>query len=186
MILIWRFECVGCWWDKGVLVVMVDVEDVDLLRVVFWCGWCVFFFNLFVDIVGDIDVVECWMIVNIFVVLEDLGLEKVVVVLIYGVCFGQGIGDLMMLWELEEGLCCQLILVVINCGVYYMINWVGLFEIVMQMGKLLSVFFVDMLMLMVVLVDLGEVVVVWFLILVEDVGVCYVEGLQCYILQDVV
>lgn len=75
------------------------------------------------DTTKDTDVIERRTVANILMALEGSGLEKVVAESTGGAQPRDRIGDLNVLWELEEGLSRQTIPAAINRAAYYMTNW---------------------------------------------------------------
>jgi uncharacterized protein YbjT (DUF2867 family) len=75
------------------------------------------------DTSADTDAVERWTVACILAALGDSGLEKVVAESTGGAQPGERIGDLSVLWELEQGLGHLPISAAINRAAYYMSNW---------------------------------------------------------------
>ncbi|WP_202880480.1 hypothetical protein [Sinorhizobium medicae] len=135
-----------------------------------------FLLNPPADTTKDTDTVERRTAANILVALEGSGLEKVVAASTGGAQPGNRIGDLNVLWELEEGLRRQSIPAAINRGAYYMSNWDDLLDVVRRDGVLPTMFPEDTVIPMVAPRDLGEAAAERLLSSVNDVGVWYVEG----------
>lgn len=120
----------GQWRVKGADVAEADVEDVVSLRAAFRCGRRAFLLNPPADTTMDTDTIERPTVAKILAALEGSGLEKVVAESTGGAQRGDRIGDLSVLWELEEGLRRQSIPAAINRAAYYMSNWDGLLDTV--------------------------------------------------------
>ncbi|CAD5260503.1 NmrA family protein [Bosea sp. 62] len=173
------------WLAKGAKLVKADVADVPSLRAAFQQGRRAFLLNPPADTSQDTDVVERHTVANILRALEDSGLEKVVAESTGGAQHGERIGDLNVLWELEEGLRAQSIPSAVNRAGYYMSNWDGLLKTVRRTGKLPTMFPADVSIPMVAPDDLGKVAAERLLSPPTDIGVRYVEGPRRYSSEDV-
>ena len=126
------------WQEQGVEIIEADVEDVASLRAAFGRGRRAFLLNPPADITTNTDVVERHTVANILAALDGSGLEKVVAESTGGAQPGSRLGDLNVLWELEEGLRQQPIPAAINRAAYYMSNWDGLLDTVRSTGHIAS------------------------------------------------
>ena len=129
---------------KGARVAEADVEDVDALRAAFASGRRAFLLNPPGDVADDADAVERRRVTAMLAALDCSGLEKVVAASVLGARAGERIGDLGVLWELEEGLRRQPIPAAINRGGYYMSNWTPLIDTARRTGKLPSMLPADL------------------------------------------
>ncbi|GFE91761.1 NmrA family NAD(P)-binding protein [Steroidobacter agaridevorans] len=175
----------GAWSAKGAEIVEASVEDVASLRAAFRHGRRAFLLNPPADPSTDTDAVERRTVSNILAALEGSKLEKVVAQSTGGAQPGERIGDLSVLWELEEGLRRQPIPAAINRGAYYMSNWDGLLDVVRNTGKLPTMFAADLAIPMVAPRDLGTLAAERLVSSPDDVGVRYVEGPARYTPADV-
>lgn len=173
------------WRAKGAKLVQADVDDISSLRAAFQQGRRAFLLNPPADASTDTDVVERRTVANILQALEGSGLEKVVAESTGGAQPGERIGDLNVLWELEEGLRAQSIPAAINRAGYYMSNWDGMLEPVRSTGTLPTMFPADVAIPMVAPDDLGRVAAERLLSPLGDIGVRYVEGPRRYSSEDV-
>jgi uncharacterized protein YbjT (DUF2867 family) len=173
------------WRSKGVGLVEADVEDVTSLRAAFQRGRRAFLLNPPADPATDTDAVERRTVANILAALEGAGLEKVVAESTGGARPGERMGDLNVLWELEEGLRRQPIPAAINRAAYYMSNWDGMLGTVRSTGTLPTMFPADLALPMVAPADLGEVAAARLVSPPDDIGVRYVEGPRLYSSRDV-
>lgn len=173
------------WLAKGVKLVKADVEDVPSLNAAFQLGRRAFLLNPPANTAENTDVVERRTVAKILRALEGSGLEKVVAESTGGAQPGERIGDLNVLWELEEGLRAQAIPAAINRAGYYMSNWDGLLETAAATGKLPTMFPADVLIPMVSPDDLGKAAADRLSSPLEDVGVRYIEGPRHYSSEDV-
>lgn len=173
------------WRTLGADIVQADVEDVASLRAAFRRGRRAFLLNPPADTRSDTDAVERHTVANILAALEGSGLEKVVAESTAGAQPGSHIGDLNVLWELEEGLRAQALAAAVNRAAYYMSNWDGLLETVRNTGVLPSLFPANLAIPMVAPKDLGEVAADRLMSAPDDQGVRYVEGPRRYTPSDV-
>jgi uncharacterized protein YbjT (DUF2867 family) len=98
---------------------------------------------------------------------------------------GERLGDLNVLWELEQGLGRQPIPAAINRAGYYMSNWDGYLEGARTTGRLPTLFPADLPIPMVAPRDLGEVAARRLQFPTSDSGIRYVEGPRLYSSRDV-
>lgn len=173
------------WRARGAEIAEADVEDVASLRAALRRGRRALLLNPPADITTDTDAVERRTVRNILAALDGSGLEKVVAVSTGGAQPGERLGDLNVLWELEEGLRVQAIPAAINRGAYYMSNWDGLRDTVRETGRLPTLFPADLAIPMVAPRDLGEAAAARLMSPPEDTGVRNVEGPRRYSATDV-
>jgi uncharacterized protein YbjT (DUF2867 family) len=178
-------EHAAAWRAKGAEIAEANVEDVASLRAALRRGERAFLLNPSADTRADTDVVERRTVANILAALENSGLEKVVAQSTGGAQPGERIGDLSVLWELEEGLRRQPIPAAINRGAYYMSNWAALLDTARRTGKLPTMYPADLRIPMVAPVDLGEVAADRLLSSLEDTAIRDVEGPARYTSTDV-
>jgi uncharacterized protein YbjT (DUF2867 family) len=169
----------------GAEIAEVDLENTAALRAVFRRGRRAFILNPPADTSLDTDAVERRTVADILVALEGSGLEKVVAESAGGAQPGRRIGDLSVLWELEEGLRRQSIPAAINRAGYYMSNWDGMLAVVRDTGKLPTMYAADLPIPMVAPRDLGEAAAERLLSSLADTGIRHVEGPQRYTSNDV-
>jgi uncharacterized protein YbjT (DUF2867 family) len=166
--------------DKGADIAEADIESVGSLRAAFRRGQRAFLLNPPADPSTDTDAVEKRTVARILAALDGSGLEKVVAESTGGAQPGERIGDLSVLWELEQGLAQQAIPAAINRAAYYMSNWDGMLDSVRGTGKLPTMFPADMPIPMVAPKDLGRVAADRLMSGSEDTGIRYVEGPRRY------
>jgi uncharacterized protein YbjT (DUF2867 family) len=175
----------GVWRTKGAEIAEADVNDVPSLRAAFRRGSRAFLLNPPADTTTDTDAVERRTVAGILAALEGSGLEKVVAESTGGAQPGDRIGDLNVLWELEEGLRRQSIPTAINRAPYYMSNWDGLLDPVRSTGKLPTMFPADLPIPMAAPSDLGQIAAQRLVSSLDDIGIRYVEGPRRYSPEDV-
>jgi uncharacterized protein YbjT (DUF2867 family) len=171
--------------EKGAEIAEADIEDVASLRAAFRRGRRAFLLNPPADPSTDTDAVEKSSVARILEALEGSGLEKVVAESTGGAQPGERIGDLSVLWELEQGLARQAIPAAINRAAYYMSNWDGMLDGVRGTGKLPTMFPADMPIPMVAPKDLGRIAADRLMTGPDDTGIRYVEGPRRYSSADV-
>lgn len=173
------------WRDTRVEIFEADVNDVSSLRAAFRRGRRAFLLNPPADISTDTDLVERRTAANILAALDGSGLEKVVAESTAGAQSGDRIGDLNVLWELEEGLRAQAIPAAINRAPYYFSNWDEQFDAVRETGKLRTMYPADLPLPMAAPRDLGKAAAERLISPIDDTGVRYVEGPDRYSSDDV-
>jgi len=175
----------GAWLREGAEIVEANVNEVASLRAAFRRGNRAFLLNPNADMSADTDAVERRTVANILSALDGSGLEKVVAASTAGAQPGARIGDLNVLWELEEGLRRQPIPAAINRGAYYMSNWDGQLDAVRKTGTLQTMYPADLLIPMVAPLDLGEIAAQRLVSTLDDIGIRYVGGPRRYSSADV-
>lgn len=173
------------WRAKGADIAEAEVEDVASLRAALRLGRRAFLLNPPADTATDTDVVERRTVAKMLAALDGSGLEKVVAESTGGAQPGERLGDLNVLWELEQGLRAQAIPAAINRAAYYMSNWDGQLDRIRSTGELSTLFPADLALPMVAPRDLGEIAAARLCSSLDDVGVRYVEGPRLYSSNDV-
>jgi uncharacterized protein YbjT (DUF2867 family) len=173
------------WQAKGAALAQADVGDPGKLREAFRLGRRAFLLNPPASTTSDTDTVERASVANILAALSDSKLDKVVAESAYGAQAGDRLGDLSVLWGLEEGLRRQAIPAAIIRAAYYMSNWDSLLDTVTRTGVLPTMFPADLAIPMVSPSDLGKAAADLLVAAVDVVGVHYVEGPRRYSANDV-
>ena len=172
------------WQARNARTAVVDVCDTDALRDVFRAGTRAFLLNPPADTGTDTEVEEHRTARCIVEALDGSGLEKVVVESTYGAQPGKRIGDLNILYDLEQALQRQPIPTTIQRAAYYMSNWDGMLEAA-QGGTLPTLFAPDLQIPMVAPVDLGRAAARRLGEPADDGDIHYFEGPERYAPQDV-
>lgn len=170
---------------KGAEVAVADVLDVDGLRAVLRRARRAFLLNPPAAVSGDTDVEERATVAAILAALDGSGLEKVVAESTMGAQPGDRLGDLNVLYELEEGLKAQPIPAAFNRAAYYMSNWDMALESARKDGVVQTMFPADFRLPMVAPRDLGQVAARRLMSGLDDIGLRNVEGPARYSSADV-
>ncbi|MDH0865826.1 NmrA family NAD(P)-binding protein [Mitsuaria sp. GD03876] len=173
------------WQGTGAQVALADVNDPAALRAVFRQGRRAFLLNPPAPVDGDTDATERHSVAQLLEALRDSGLEKVVAESTGGARPGERLGDLNVLWELEQGLQRQPIPAAINRAGFYMSNWDAQLDSVRETGQLVSLFPADLALPMAAPRDLGETAAQRLLSPVDEVGIRDAEGPARYSANDV-
>lgn len=170
--------------QQGAKVAVVDLHDVDALRGVLREGKRLFLLNPPAEPSTDTDAVERKSAAALLAALTGSGLEKIVAASTYGAQPGEHLGDLSVLYELEQGLARQRIPVAVLRSAYYMSNWDYALETAREHGVVPSFFPADFRLPMVAPHDIG-VVAARLLTDPPQGGLFHVEGPQTYCAADV-
>ena len=122
------------WQDEGAQTAIVDVHDPDALRRVLRAGRRLFLLNPPAAPSTDTDAEERRSLAAILAALKGSGLEKIVAESTYGAQPGERVGDLGVLYEMEQALAAQPIPATIIRAAYYMSNWDALLPTARDQG----------------------------------------------------
>lgn len=173
------------WRHKGANVAVADVHDTNQLRAIFQEGKRLFVLNPPAPITTNTAQVERKSVQSILASLTDSGIEKIVVQSTYGAQPGERVGDLGVLYELEQGLQKTGIPISIIRAAYYMSNWDTALATAQQAGQVPTLFPTAFKLPMVAPVDLGTVGAALLRQPVQQTGLHYVEGPERYSSADV-
>ncbi len=173
------------WEQKGATVAVADVHDVDGLRSVFQQGKRLFVLNPPAAPSTDTAREERKSVSSILTALMNSEIEKIVAESTYGAQPGNRVGDLGVLYELEEGLAKTGIPTSIIRAAYYMSNWDLSLTTARQEGKVHTLYPPDFKLPMVAPNDIGHVAAKLLLEPAKKAGLHYVEGPQHYSSADV-
>jgi len=168
------------WEKKGAEVAVVDVLEVDKLRKVFDIGERLFLLNPPAAPSTDTVKEEEETLQAILSALKNSSIRKVVAESTYGAQPGEGIGDLGVLYEMEQSLARMDIPSSMMHGAYYMSNWALSADQVKKTGKLYSLYPADFKLPMVSPADIGEFGAELMLQPIERTGNYYIEGPETY------
>jgi uncharacterized protein YbjT (DUF2867 family) len=173
------------WQKRGAQVEVVDVRHTTALHRVFAKGKRLFLLNPPADPAAHIDVEERKSLVSILSAIEHSGLEKIVAQSTYGAQPGDQIGDLGVLYEMEQHLAVQSIPFSVIRAAYYMSNWDFSLQTAKQEGVVHTLFPADFVLPMVTPRDIGELAAQLMTEPVKNVGLHYIEGPERYAAIDV-
>lgn len=173
------------WEQKGADVAIADVLDVKGLQKIFNTGERLFLLNPPAAPSTDTVAKEKETLNAILTALDGSQIKKVVAESTYGAQPGDGIGDLSVLYEMEQALAEMSIPASIIRGAYYMSNWATSLETARETGTVYTFYPVDFKLPMVSPRDIGGVAARLMLEPVTQTGLHYVEGPQQYSAKDV-
>ena len=173
------------WQQKGATVALADMYDADQLRTVLRQGKRLFVLNPPAPITTDTAQEERKSVQSILAALTDSGIEKIVVESTYGAQPGERVGDLGVLYELEQGLFKTGIPTSIIRAAYYMSNWDMALTTAQQAGQVHTLYPANFKLPMAAPQDLGAVGARLLQEPVEQTGLYYVEGPERYSSADV-
>ncbi|XWW45195.1 NmrA family NAD(P)-binding protein [Fibrella sp. USSR17] len=173
------------WRQKGAQVAVADVHDSDALRQVFINGKRLFLLNPPANPSTDTATEERKSLVSILAAIAGSGLEKIVAESTYGAQPGDRIGDLSVLYDMEEALRNQPVPASIIRAAYYMSNWDASLQTAQQEGKVHTLYPPDFALPMVAPDDIGKVAARLLTEPATKTGIHYVEGPQRYTSADV-
>jgi uncharacterized protein YbjT (DUF2867 family) len=168
------------WQKRGARVEVVDVHDTIELRRTFAKGKRLFLLNPPADPATDIDIEERKSLAFILEAIKDSGLEKIVAESTYGAQPGHRIGDLGVLYEMEQQLAAQSIPFSIIRAAYYMSNWDFSLQTAKQDGAIDTFFPTNFVLPMVAPRDIGQLAARLMTEPVESTGLHYIEGPERY------
>jgi uncharacterized protein YbjT (DUF2867 family) len=173
------------WLSKGAHVALVDVSDVRALRHVFERAERAFLLNPPAPPSTDTVAMERKTVRAMLDALTGSGLEKVVAESTYGAQPGDALGDLGVLYELEQGLKQQTIPATIVRGAYYMSNWDMSLDTARKEGRVQTLYPADFVLPMVAPRDIAALAAKLLLEPVHRTGLHFVEGPRRYSAADV-
>jgi uncharacterized protein YbjT (DUF2867 family) len=178
-------EKAASWKERGAQAVIVDVHDSQAFRQVLQKGKRLFLLNP--PAPPDTDTVkeELQTVASILQALENSGIEKVVAESTYGAQPGRGIGDLGVLYDMEQGLKKLNIPAAIIRAAYYMSNWDFSYDSAVKENKLYTFFPPDLSLPMVAPADIGKIAARFLAEPISQTGMHYVEGPAIYSSTDV-
>jgi uncharacterized protein YbjT (DUF2867 family) len=164
------------WQRQGAKTAVADVHDTETLRRVFQQGSRLFLLNPPAPPATDTATEERRSVAAILAALPGSGLERIVALSVAGAQSGDRLGDLSVLYELEQALVAQPIPVSIIRAAYYMSNWDAALATARQEGKVHTFYPVDFKLPMVAPADLGEAAARLLMAPEASPGPHYVEG----------
>jgi len=164
---------------------VADITDSNRLNEIFKMGERLFLLNPPAPPSTNTPNVERDSMQSIIAALEDSGLEKIVAESTYGAQPGKDMGDLGVLYEMEEVLKDIHIPTSIQRAAYYYSNWDSSLETAQKEGKLYSMYPPHFKLPMVAPEDLGKFAAKLLMEPVEETGLYYRTGPKDYSPKDV-
>jgi uncharacterized protein YbjT (DUF2867 family) len=171
--------------QSGAEVAVADVHDVNALRSIFRRGRRLFLLNPPAAPASDTAAEERRSLTAILSALDGSGLEKIVAESTYGARPGERLGDLGVLYEMEQALTAQPIPATIIRAAYYMSNWGASLQTACEQGVVQTLYPEDFKLPMVAPSDIGEFAARLMTEPIEATGLHLIEGLDRYSSQDV-
>lgn len=173
------------WKQKGAQVAIADVLDTEKLQAIFENGKRLFLLNPPAASNTDTVSKELETLASILQALKGSNIEKVVGESTYGAQTGEGIGDLGVLFKMEQELKATSIPNSIIRAAYYMSNWDTALATAIKEGKVHTMYPVDFKLPMVAPKDIGKIAARLMLAPINHTGLHYVEGPETYSAADV-
>lgn len=181
-----RTSASGSKWDKlGAQVAVADVYDTARLKDVFSSGTRLFLLNPPADPATDTDVEERRSVSSILQAVSESNFEKIVAISSYGVQKGDHIGDLGVLYDMEQRLSKQSAPVSIIRAAYYMSNWDFSLPTAQQDGVIYTFFPANFTLPMVAPQDIGHFAARLMTEPAQDGKTYNIEGPERYSASDV-
>ena len=173
------------WRGKGAHPEIADVHDVEALKKVFAKGESLFLLNPPAPPSLDTVAKEQRTVDAILAALKGSGIQKVVAESTYGAQPGKEIGDLGVLYQMEQQLAELPVQLTIIRAAYYMSNWDASLATALKDGVVHTLYPVDFALPMVAPADIGQVACGFMTAPVPDNRINYVEGPAWYSANDV-
>lgn len=173
------------WRARGAETAVVDVSETEELHKLFRTGRQLFILNPPADPATDTVAEERRTAASILKALKNSAIEKVVAQSTYGAQPGEGLGDLGVLYEMEEGVQKLDPQAVLVRGAYFMSNWDGALETAGKEGVVHTFYPVDFKLPMAAPKDIGEIAAGFLMQTKQRSGIHYVEGPETYSSADV-
>lgn len=173
------------WQNKGARTAVVDVHDAGALRRVLREGRRLFLLNPPASPATDTVAEERRSLASILAALADSGLEMIVAESTYGAQPGVRLGDLGVLYEMEQALAAQPIPATIIRAAYYMSNWDAALSTAREHGQVMALYPPGFKLPMVAPRDIGLLAARLLTEPKEHSGLYCVEGPERYSPADV-
>ena len=171
--------------NMGAQPAVVDVLDTEKLAAIFRKGKRLFCLNPPGDITKDAWEEEHKTAASIIAAIKNSELEKIVAESTYGAQPGERLGDLDVLYDIEQLLKELDRNVIIMRGAYYMSNWNMSLETAKKEGKVYALYPPDFSLPMVAPADIAQHAASLLIQDHKDAGPHYITGPQDYSLNDV-
>ncbi|MES2459197.1 MAG: NmrA family NAD(P)-binding protein [Armatimonadota bacterium] len=174
--------------NRGANVAAADVLDTTALRRILHQGKRLFLLNPPAAPRANTTVEERRTLTSILAAIDGSGLERIVAESTYGAQPGQNIGDLGVLFEMEQALKVQPIPATIIRAAYYMSNWQPSIQTARESGVVFSLYPPDFALPMVAPEDIGALAARLMMQPADQAsqtGPHYIEGPRHYTANDV-
>ena len=161
------------------------MHDVEALRNIFRRGRRLFLLNPPAAPASDTAAEERRSLTAILSAIDGACLEKIVAESTYGARSGERLGDLGVLYEMEQALTAQPIPATIIRAAYYMSNWGASLRTACQQGVVQTLYPEDFKLPMVAPSDIGEFVARLMTEPIKQKRLHFIEGPDRYSSQDV-
>lgn len=173
------------WQRKGATVAIVDVHDTEALRAVFQTGTRLFLLNPPADPSTDTVAQERKSLTSILNALDGSAIRKVVAQSTYGAQPGERVGDLGVLYEMEQRLADKTLSVSIIRAAYFMSNWDMGLSTAQRDGIVHTLYPIDLRLPMVSPDDIGQLAARFLMEPLHKAGLYFVEGPSSYSSSEV-
>jgi uncharacterized protein YbjT (DUF2867 family) len=173
------------WKQRGARVAIADIHDTRALTKIFREGLRLYLLNPPAPPSTDTAREERKTVASILAALDESPIEKVVAESAYGAQPGDRVGDLGVLFELEQQLGKRSIPSSIIRGAYYLSNWDAALSAAREQGTLQTFYPPDFVLPMVAPRDIGIVAARLMTEPTTSSGMTYVEGPARYSSRDV-
>jgi uncharacterized protein YbjT (DUF2867 family) len=170
---------------RGARIEIADVYDVDALRRAYRLGERLFMLNPPADPSTNTQAQERQTMANMLRALQGSGIKKVVAQSTFGARPGEQIGDLNVLYEMEQGLERSGVPFSVIRAAYYMSNWDAWLDLARNEGIVRTFCPADLKIPMVAPKDLGEAAARLMMAPIEQTERVLVEGPMRYTSEDV-
>lgn len=167
---------IDIWQGRGATVAIADVHDTDALRAVFQTGTQLFLLNPPATPSTDMAAQERRSLTSILNALDGTAIKKVVAESTYGAQPGERIGDLGVLYEMEQKLARKSLSISIIRAAYYMNNWDMALSTARQEGVVHTLYPVNLHLPMVSPDDIGPLAARLMMEPLNKTGRYYLEG----------
>ncbi len=173
------------WKEKGAEVAITDVYNTEALRDVFRKGKRLFLLNPPANPSTDTVTEEHKTLDSILQAIDGSGLEKIVAESTYGAQPGEGLGDLGVLYDMEQALAKKSIPSTIIRAAYYMSNWDASLATAQKEGVVHTLYPINIKLPMVAPHDIGQLAAKLITEPAQKTGLHYMEGPSKYSSADV-
>jgi uncharacterized protein YbjT (DUF2867 family) len=170
---------------RGARVLIADIRDVDALRRAYREGERLYMLNPSADPSTDTQAQERETVASMLRALEGSGIKKVIAHSTSGARPGELVGDLNVLYEMEQGLKRTGLPISVLRASYYMSNWDSALAQAKDAGILKTFFPVDLKIPMVAPHDLGVLAADLMMAPLDQTECVHVEGPERYSSGDV-